>query len=382
MLSPAMMVAAVIMLVFAGMGASVSFPATAEAAAETATSEISKSSQSAPKEVQILLGFKERYGPENKQHLGIDVFAAKGANFHAPVSGTISFVGRVPGSAGLNVTALTITTDAGHQVSINPFASTQVKKGDSVNKGQVLGAISDVGDPSSPESHFHLSLREGGVYKDPTHLLFAGILGSGTDDKNEPSTQHPAVVAPDSLPANSSSSAAAQPQPQTKPQSQPQKSTAKNTSAQTSAQPEGQKVAKQGLEPAQAEHSSSEKVLSTSTETDKEASADMQLQRIAASDPSFARGDNMAQAAVDQKGVLQISNTGIGLQREFLAYLEGLSQTQLAAGMFAALVMLSCAVLGAWKTVQLMGFDSAVTNCAEKLMMARTAKQDKEGETT
>jgi hypothetical protein len=78
----------------------------------------------------------------------------------------------------LNVIALTITNDLGHQVSINPFSDISFEHGDVIKKGQLLGKISDIGDPSSAETHFHLSLREKGIYKDPTHLLIGVISDS------------------------------------------------------------------------------------------------------------------------------------------------------------------------------------------------------------
>jgi|GEM_PF-2308899 len=380
-----------IILALAGTSVSLNFPAVATAAT-TIGIEKSKSSQSVPKETRILLGFKERYGPENRQHLGIDVYAERDANFHAPVSGEISFVGRVPGSAGLNVTALTITTEAGHQVSINPFSSTKVKKGDSISKGQLLGTISDVGDPSSAESHFHLSLREGGVYKDPTHLLFSGIFGASAVDKNTPSAQRPVVAAPNSPPANStSSSPVAQAQTQTKAQSsgakstQPQASTQASTQSKTSTQGAEQSAASQTFASAGGEHSSDERVSSSSlaTEADKEAISALHLQRVAAADPDFIRAvENSAQADAGQRSILKIGSSGIGLQRELVAYIESLSQIQLAAGMFVTLLVLSSVGLGAWKAAQLMGFDAAVTNFVKKLDDVRAAKRSEESEAT
>ncbi|MCL2537120.1 MAG: M23 family metallopeptidase [Coriobacteriia bacterium] len=137
-------------------------------------------SKALPAHVQVLLGFKERYGEDNKQHLGIDVYAEKGSELRSPVSGSISFVGRVPGSAGLNVMALTVTTAEGDQVSLNPLETLAVSKGDSVSKGQILGTVNDEGDPSSALSHFHLSLRVAGVYRDPTFLLFENSIISGS----------------------------------------------------------------------------------------------------------------------------------------------------------------------------------------------------------
>jgi len=84
----------------------------------------------------------------------------------------------VPGSAGLNVTAVTIEQPDGSLVTLNPFATTTVVKGTSVSKGQLLGTLSATGDPSSPESHAHLSLRVKGVYRDPSALIAPALDAS------------------------------------------------------------------------------------------------------------------------------------------------------------------------------------------------------------
>ena len=126
----------------------------------------------------IVLGFKQYYGDPPKQHLGIDVAYKPGANLYAPVKGTISFIGRVPGSAGLNVTAVTIQQADGSLVTLNPFAATAVAKGASVSKGQLLGTLSATGDPSSPDSHAHLSLRVEGIYRDPSALIAPALDAS------------------------------------------------------------------------------------------------------------------------------------------------------------------------------------------------------------
>jgi len=121
---------------------------------------------------QILLGFTEVYG-NGTRHSGVDVAWDPGSNIYAPVSGTISYVGRVPAAAssGQTVTAVTITTEEGHLVSLNPLATTAISRGDVITKGQPLGTLSAFGDPSSDEPHVHLSLRVGGVYRDPSHLI-------------------------------------------------------------------------------------------------------------------------------------------------------------------------------------------------------------------
>jgi len=126
----------------------------------------------------IILGFKQYYSDPPKQHLGVDVAYEPGAKLSAPVDGTISFLGRVPGSAGLNVTAVTIEQPNGDLVTLNPFATTVVTKGLAVQKGQLLGTLSATGDPSSMTSHAHLSLRVNGIYRDPSALIAPALDAS------------------------------------------------------------------------------------------------------------------------------------------------------------------------------------------------------------
>jgi len=146
----------------------------------------------------MILSFKQMYGNPAKQHLGVDVAYQTGAGLHAPVDGTISFIGRVPGSAGLNVTAITIEQSDGSLVTLNPFASTTVAKGESVSKGQLLGTLSAIGDPSSDAPHAHLSLRVGGVYRDPSALIAPALDASAMVPVAQPT---PAPVMPAPVPA-------------------------------------------------------------------------------------------------------------------------------------------------------------------------------------
>ncbi|MCL2332730.1 MAG: M23 family metallopeptidase [Actinomycetia bacterium] len=146
----------------------------------------------------IILGFKQYYGDPPKQHLGVDVAYRSGADLSAPVDGTISFIGRIPGSAGLNVTAVTIKQSDGSLVTLNPFATTTIVKGDSVYKGQTLGTLSATGDPSSLTPHAHLSLRVGGVYRDPSALIALALdpaaLAPATQASPTPAAPTPAPV--------------------------------------------------------------------------------------------------------------------------------------------------------------------------------------------
>jgi len=194
-----------------------------------------------PASVRILLSFKERYGSESKQHLGIDVAAAKGAELFTPVAGVISFYGRVPGSAGLNVMAVTVTTASGQQVSINPLARTVVAKGDAVSKGQLVGTVSDVGDPSVPECHFHLSLREGGVYKDPTSLLLVtmGLSASTPIVASKPAAPSPSATAAPAAATQTAPARAAAKSPAAAKQTAPSRASSTQTAPQAKASVKG-----------------------------------------------------------------------------------------------------------------------------------------------
>ena len=346
-------------------------------------------SKALPPQVKILLGFKERYGADNKLHYGIDVYAEKGTELYAPVEGTISFAGRVPGSAGLNVTALTITTEAGHQVSINPFATTAAKKGDVVEKGQVLGTVSDVGDPSSLISHFHLSLREKGVYKDPTHLLMETVSIAGEKEGAKNNTVAATTPPLSKPPANSSTAPAqdpatqtqkqpqtqAQSQPQTQPQTQVQKTETKPAELK-SAQAVAKPATDAGKNVAAREEKSSTAAPATTTQSDL---ADKQKQGksvIAESKKEAAALSASSPDTVLQFGQMSASS----LRAEMIAYFSEMSQAQLTAVLFVAGALLSCAGMGAWKVMQLLGFDSALLNFRKNLSVAAKAESSEGGE--
>jgi len=123
----------------------------------------------------IVRGFGVLYGDENKQHSGADIEAETGETVRTPVSGIVSFVGRVPGSAGLGVVAVTVKTQAGDLVTLSPLARTEAKVGDTLSKGDTVGAVAITGDPSSSGTHVHISMRVAGKYVDPAGLISATL---------------------------------------------------------------------------------------------------------------------------------------------------------------------------------------------------------------
>lgn len=129
----------------------------------------------------ILREFGALYGAENKQHSGMDIEAENGEAVRSPVAGVVSFVGRVPGSAGLGIVAVTVETQAGDLVTLSPLARTGAKVGDMLSKGDTIGAVAATGDPSSADAHVHISMRVAGKYVDPASLVSA-ILSRATAD--------------------------------------------------------------------------------------------------------------------------------------------------------------------------------------------------------
>jgi hypothetical protein len=105
-------------------------------------------------------------------HHGVDIAARAGERVLAPLSGTVSFTGRVPAVGGGTVTAVTLATPQG-PLTLMPLASLGVHKGDSIAEGTEVGTLAATGDASSPGSHLHVGLRRGDLYVDP-----AAVLGS------------------------------------------------------------------------------------------------------------------------------------------------------------------------------------------------------------
>jgi murein DD-endopeptidase MepM/ murein hydrolase activator NlpD len=119
-------------------------------------------------------GFKLRStAPENQValHSGVDLAAAVGTEVRAAAAGTIAFVGTKDHYGQLIV----INHAQGYQTRYAQLATTQVKLGQTVNSGQVLGTVGQTGQPSSPEAHLHFELRShsnlGWVAEDPATIL-------------------------------------------------------------------------------------------------------------------------------------------------------------------------------------------------------------------
>ncbi|MBU4556426.1 MAG: peptidoglycan DD-metalloendopeptidase family protein [Actinobacteria bacterium] len=150
---------------------------------------------------RVTLGYGETYTRDGRSvsHLGVDLDAEAGSSVLAPASGVVSFVGRVPGSAG-TMLALTITADDGMLVTVSPLSSAQAGAGERVEAGGLVGQIAESGDPSTPTPHLHVSARRGDRYLDPTALLGESPAATLVTLPNEEVPEVPAVPITQVLP--------------------------------------------------------------------------------------------------------------------------------------------------------------------------------------
>ena len=165
------------------------------------------------------------------QHRGIDVGCGAGASVDAPASGTVTFVGSLPGMGR----GVTIQTGDGYAVTLVQLRATAVSRGDVVAEGAAVGAVGESEDPVTRAPHVHLGVRVASDphgYVDPLSLL-----------PRRPASVPPASAAPPP---------AAVPQPGAKPSAPAAPSTVQAPAAAAPAQPTVLPVAVQTPQPAAA----------------------------------------------------------------------------------------------------------------------------------
>jgi Peptidase family M23 len=121
------------------------------------------------------------------QHRGVDIAATE--LVRAPVSGTVSFAGTVPGGGR----TVTIRTADGYSVTLVHLGTFTVARGQQVVEGGEVGSAGRSGRPEHAESYVHLGVRvtaDPNGYVDPLGLLPSRQLPS-------PSPAPPAEQVPD-----------------------------------------------------------------------------------------------------------------------------------------------------------------------------------------
>ena len=105
-------------------------------------------------------------GTPKSPHSGLDVAAAQGTPVRAPAAGVVTLA-----EPDLYLTGGTVLLDHGHGVSSNflHFSRIDVRVGERVEKGQVLGLVGATGRATGP--HMHWGMNWFGVRVDPQLLL-------------------------------------------------------------------------------------------------------------------------------------------------------------------------------------------------------------------
>jgi biotin carboxyl carrier protein len=105
-------------------------------------------------------------GTPKSPHSGLDVAAAQGTPVHAPAAGIVTLA-----EPDLYLTGGTVLLDHGHGVSSNflHFSRIDVKVGQRVQQGEVLGLVGMTGRATGP--HMHWGMNWFGVRVDPRLLL-------------------------------------------------------------------------------------------------------------------------------------------------------------------------------------------------------------------
>lgn len=101
------------------------------------------------------------------RHRGTDVAADPGTALYAPADGLVTFAGGNPGT-GLGY-YVRIQHDHGFSSIVAHLHSWNVRLGQQVRRGDLIGALGNTGNSTGP--HMHLEIRQGDWYIDPTILL-------------------------------------------------------------------------------------------------------------------------------------------------------------------------------------------------------------------
>ncbi|MEM1260295.1 MAG: M23 family metallopeptidase [Bacteroidota bacterium] len=114
--------------------------------------------------------FGMRFHPmdkENKQHLGIDISAKAGTPIHAAASGTVKRTEKSDFGYGNQVV---IDHRYGFKTRYAHMYLFVVKKGQSINKGDIIGYVGNTG--KSTGNHVHYEIWKGGKPIDPYPFCF------------------------------------------------------------------------------------------------------------------------------------------------------------------------------------------------------------------
>ncbi len=116
---------------------------------------------------RISSGFKMRFHPilqTWKAHLGVDYAAPTGTNVRVVGNGVVDFAGVQNGFGKVVI----VKHGSGHTTVYAHLSQINVRKGQSVDQGQSIGAVGSTGWATGP--HLHFEFRVNGMHRDPLTL--------------------------------------------------------------------------------------------------------------------------------------------------------------------------------------------------------------------
>ncbi len=121
-----------------------------------------------PVQGRFTSGFGDRIHPvtgRHRHHAGVDLAAPTGTPIAAAQAGTVTFAGTRGGYGNLVI----VTAPDGTETRYAHASRLDVRAGEGVAAGQVLGAVGSTGMSTGP--HLHFEVRRGGEAIDPAPLL-------------------------------------------------------------------------------------------------------------------------------------------------------------------------------------------------------------------
>jgi murein DD-endopeptidase MepM/ murein hydrolase activator NlpD len=129
---------------------------------KSVTGPISARGFSWPLSGTLTSGFGQRQG---RLHAGQDISCPTGTPVGAAKGGTVTFAGTVDGYG----TAVYVEHDGGITTRYAHLSVLQVRRGDEVDRGEVIALSGNTGESTGP--HLHLEVRSGGSAVDPLPFL-------------------------------------------------------------------------------------------------------------------------------------------------------------------------------------------------------------------
>lgn len=115
----------------------------------------------------LLATVGDRFGPrDNRFHAGIDLLAAAGTDVTAAAAGKVTWAGWHDGGWGILVV---VAHGHGVKTLYAHLESVDVRRGDVIAGGSVLGRVGATGDATGP--HLHFEVRVHGASVDPLAAL-------------------------------------------------------------------------------------------------------------------------------------------------------------------------------------------------------------------